>query len=299
MLDVKKDECHNEIIINGLLNELDIVESTTRDGKPYVHGTAKIQVDQEIDGKVVESEIPVKMIAFRYKNDNTLNPRYDRILGYKDIFTSVRAADDAKSASYVSVIAKVRENNWYSDRINDVISSTQFLASFLNKKRPEEEELAVFKIQGVVAKMIDEVDKNGEETGRMKISLVVVGWGGTPNVVELIAEGSRKTFFENNWNQGDTVIATGRVIYSYKVVEWEEEQGFGEPIKRHKTESRRELYITGGSPCGADEALSYDADSIKLLLKDRTKKIEEIREMGKNKNKPSTTNRPSTTFDDF
>ena len=65
---------------------------------------------------------------------------------------------------------------------------------------------------------------------------------------------------------------------TYTVKTWTEEQGFGEPIKRQRTESRRELIITGGSPSGLDEEYSYDMDAIKIALDDRQGRINKLSE---------------------
>ena len=65
---------------------------------------------------------------------------------------------------------------------------------------------------------------------------------------------------------------------SYTVKTWTEEQGFGEPVKRTRTESKRELIITGGSPTGLDEELSYDMDAIKLALDGRQTRIDKLSE---------------------
>ena len=62
-----------------------------------------------------------------------------------------------------------------------------------------------------------------------------------------------------------------------------EPQGFGEPIERKRTESVRELLVTGGSAGGLEDAFSYDADEIKAAADERLKRIEEL------KNKPRST----------
>lgn len=67
MLDIKKIQSKNECTIVGILNELDIVEGKTSDGRDYIRGTATIRVDQEVKGKQVENLIPVSMFAMRLK----------------------------------------------------------------------------------------------------------------------------------------------------------------------------------------------------------------------------------------
>ena len=296
MLDIEKVQCKNIASFCGLLKELDITEGTTSDGRGYVRGSAKIGVDSEIDGKVVENEHIIKMFAMRNKTDGTPNVMYDKILGYREQFTSAAVVEDISQASFVKVTGRVEENSYYDDKSKMIRSGYQFTGSFLNKKKPSDEEGATFEVQGVVAKMREETDRNGDPTDRLIISMVVIGFAGRADVIEFVAAGRAKTYIEENWNQGDTVIATGKIISTFRTITWEEEQGFGDPIKRIRTEGQRELLITGGSQGGADESASYDADSIKLALSKRQERLEEMKTKSANKAKPATKN---TGFDKY
>lgn len=287
MLDIEKIQCKNVVEICGLLKELDIVEGTTSDGRNYVRGSAKIGVDQDINGEVIENEHIVKMFAMRNKLDGSLNVMYDKIVGYREQFTSAAVVDDISQASFVRIVGRVEENSYYDEKNKIIRNGYQFTTSFLNKKKPSDEEGAKFEVQGVVAKMREELDREGNPTDRLLISMVIVGFAGRVDVVEFIATGRAKTYIEENWNQGDTVIATGRIISTFRTITWEEEQGFGDPIKRTRTEGRRELLITGGSQGGADESASYDADSIKIALSRRQERFEKMKTEGSNKAKPS------------
>lgn len=287
MLDIEKIQCKNVVEICGLLKELDIVEGTTSDGRSYVRGSAKIGVDQDINGEVIENEHIVKMFAMRNKLDGSLNVMYDKIVGYREQFTSAAVVDDISQASFVRIVGRVEENSYYDEKNKIIRNGYQFTTSFLNKKKPSDEEGAKFEVQGVVAKMREELDREGNPTDRLLISMVIVGFAGRVDVVEFIATGRAKTYIEENWNQGDTVIATGRIISTFRTITWEEEQGFGDPIKRTRTEGRRELLITGGSQGGADESASYDADSIKIALSRRQERFEKMKTEGSNKAKPS------------
>jgi hypothetical protein len=269
MLDINKIESKNEVYVSGILNELEIVEGITNDGRGWVRGNAQIRVDQEIDGVVTENIIPVRMFSMRKKKDGTDNKVYDRIVGYKEKFTSLAAADDESEASKITISNGRIEENPYVNREGNVVSSWQISANFLNDYRNNDEESAKFEVVGVIANIRQEVNRDGDETGRDIISLVLVGYAGKANVIDLIASGSAKDFIETNWNKGDTVHVTGRISMTRKVVTWKEEQGFGEPILRSRTESRKELIITGGSPSGLEEALSYDANDVKIILNKR------------------------------
>ena len=80
-----------------------------------------------------------------------------------------------------------------------------------------------------------------------------------------------------------------------KTVTWTESQGFGEPVKRTRTESSRELIITGGSAGGLEDMFSYDADDIKAALNERQKRIEELKN-GANKPAPAPASTPNFGF---
>ena len=149
----------------------------------------------------------------------------------------------------------------------------------MKKANPEDEEKATFELSGVVGDIRDEMDKDGNETGRLILKFIVVGYLGKTDVIQLIAENpTAVNHIRNNWEKGDTVTLTGIVNMSYTVKTWTEEQGFGEPIKRTRTESKRELIITGGSPTVLDEELSYDMDAIKLALDERQTRIDKLSE---------------------
>ena len=298
MIDITVESNPNNVSIVGILNELEVIEGTTSDGRGYIRATAKIRADQEINGEVIENEIPVKMFSMRNKSDGSPNKVYDRILGYKETFTSAGAAEDISQASVVSINAKVEENSYYDTRTKEIRNGYQFSGSFLNNKRKDEDEGANFEIQGVVGKMKDEYDRDGNETGRLLISFIVIGYKGKANVIELVAEGSKKEFISSHWEEGDTVIVTGKVISSYKTIVTYEEQGFGDPIKRTRTVGRRELLVTGGSPSGATEEFSYSADDIKIALQRRSSDMEAMKEKAQNQAKVKT--KTSGSFlDDF
>ena len=296
MLDIKNVQSENSVYLSGILKELDIDEGTTNDGRKYVRGVAKVQVDQEIEGIVSENIIPVRMFAMQKKYDGGDNPMFERIKNYKEQFTSAGAADDDSEISKVTISgARLEENSYFDKRTNQVKTDWQISGSFINDRKDEDEESARFKVTGVVGKMRPEYDKNGEETGRLIVSLVLIGYKGKANVIELIADGSKKDHIESNWNEGDTVIAHGKINMSFKVENWEEDQGFGEPIPRHHTISKKELIIIGGSPYGLDESASYDADDIKKALSERAARNESLKSASKKTASPVSST--SSAFD--
>lgn len=285
MLNIKETESKNEVEVIGILSELEVKTGTSKNsGKDYVNLTAKVRVDQEINGKMTENLIPIKMMAMKLKKDGNPNPAYKRIVDYGEQFVSAAAAEDISKASRVRISGcKIKENPYV--RADGSLLEKNFTidGSFINKARDTDVDKATFEVSGVVVQLINEVDKDGNDSGRLIVNLVVIGYNGVANVIKMIAEGAAKSHIEQNWSVGDTVKASGCINMCANVTIYYEEQGFGAPLEKKKTEFRQELVILGGSSGGLDEAYSYDADDVKVALNDRTARIEEMKKNSANK----------------
>lgn len=305
MLNIKEAQSTNVVEISGILSQLEVEQKKTVDGRNYASAKATIKVDQEIGGKMVENEIPVKFFSMELKSDGKeVSKIYKGILEMRDKFTSLAALPDDekdKASKVVITSGQLKENIWVDPSNGQVRTGFEIDSNFMNAPRQgaEFEPGARFELSGVIMDTVRETDANQEETGRLKVKVAVVGWTGKDgvtrvDVIDLIAASdSAVNFIESNWEKGDTVNINGKISFNQSTKVWYEEQGFGEPIKRTKTQTRKELIILGGSPSGLEEEYSYDANDIKAGLAARAARVEEMKEKG---NKPKAQKRAS--FDD-
>lgn len=304
MLNIKETQSTNVVEISGILSQLEVEQKKTADGRNYASAKATIKVDQEIGGKMVENEIPVKLFSMELKSDGKVSKIYTGILEMRDKFTSLAALPDDekdKASKVVITSGQLKENIWVDPNSGQVRTGFEIDSNFMNAPRQgaEFEPSARFELSGVIMDTQRETDANQEETGRLKVKVAVVGWTGKGgvtrvDVIDLIAASdSAVNFIESNWEKGDTVNINGAISFNQSTKVWYEEQGFGEPIKRTKTQTRKELIILGGSPSGLEEEYSYDANDIKAGLAARAARVEEQKEKG---NKPKTQKKAS--FDD-
>lgn len=304
MLNIKETQSTNVVEISGILSQLEVEQKKTVDGRNYASAKATIKVDQEIGGKMVENEIPVKLFSMELKSDGKVSKIYTGILEMRDKFTSLAALPDDekdKASKVVITSGQLKENIWIDPNSGQVRTGFEIDSNFMNTPRQgaEFESGARFELSGVIMDTTRETDANQEETGRLKVKVAVVGWTGKDgvtrvDVIDLIAASdSAVNFIESNWEKGDTVNINGAISFNQSTKVWYEEQGFGEPIKRTKTQTRKELIILGGSPSGLEEEYSYDANDIKAGLAARAARVEEQKKKG---NKPKTQKRAS--FDD-
>ena len=298
MLNIKETESKNIVEVTGILNELEVTTGTSKKtNKDYVSATAKIRLDQDINGVVTENIIPVGFYANKLKNDGTENKMYKRILEYGQTLISATAAEDPSMASKVKISgASLTENAYYRQDGTLVEKNFAIKGSFINKQRDTDEEGATFEVSGVVGKMLNEVDKDGQETGRLLVDFIIIGYKGVAHVIRMVAEGASKAHIENNWNQGDTVNVNGKINMYSSIRIVKEEQGFGEPIERKIPEFRQELVIIGGSKYGLDEAYSYDASDVKVAVDERAAYLKSLEQNKKETTTTSTAKKPNFGF---
>lgn len=285
MLDITK-QSDNTVNIVGTLSELEVKEGTGKSGKDYVMVNAKVRVDQDINGQLVESEIPVQTLSMKLKKDGSENPMYARAVAYKEQFISLAAAENPADASRVSINGNIEENSYYGQD-GTLREGFKIRATFINKAKKDETDKATFAVTGVIGSIKDE-EKNGEPTDRAIVKMTLVGWNKRADVVSMIASGSAKAHVESNWEVGDTVIAAGKINVSQKTEIIRTPMGFGEDIEKPVTVSKREILITSGSATGLEEALSYDADDIKAILAERKARLEQEKQNSANKTASQT-----------
>ena len=278
-------EAENVVRIEGILSETDLKYGSFEKNGTQINsigGVIKIQVNQEINGESVTLEVPVHMFASEYTNKGTKNPAYQSIERVMNEFTSIAAAGGAANADRVRITnGKITMNEYYG-RDGQLISFPRVTASFINKiKADEMKPCATFTTNFVVAKKQHEVDREGIETGRYKVTGIIPQFGGRVDVVEFVTSNKNViNAVSQYWTENDTVSAQGRLNFSSKVETIVKEVDFGEPQETTRTISVSELILTGGSSTPLEGEFAYDMSDVQTALADRKQRLED----SKNKN---------------
>lgn len=278
-------EAENIVRIEGILSETDLKYGSfekNNETKKSIGGIIKIQVNQEINGESVTLEVPVHMFASEYTNKGTKNPAYQSIERIMNEYTSIAAAGGAANADCVRVTnAKVTMNEYYGQD-GRLISFPRITASFVNKVRADElAPKAEFSTQFVVAKKQMEMDSEGIETGRYKVTGIVPQYGGRVDVIDFVTSNPKVIeAVKQYWTENDTVSAVGRLNFSSRTETVIKEVDFGEPQETTRTISVSELVITGGSSTPLDGEMAYDMADIQSALAERKTRLEETKKKG-------------------
>lgn len=262
----------NKINLCGKLMDVAFGNGKLSDGRPYERATVTIRATQTYGGKEETSDVQVGMFATEYTSTGKPNPAWKSIMDLKHMNTAQNVGIDA--AAHVRMTgATLSENNFVS-RTGQLINGWQIRGSFINEAKLSD--VASFVTDIFIMNMHDEVDREGDTTGRLVIKGGIVQYGGKLDVVEFIVEAPDTVeYISRNWKVGDTVTVKGRI----RVTSQEEEvqsSGWGEDVPDTTTRFVRELIITTGDDEGKEEEFAYDPAEIKKAANDRKAMIEQM-----------------------
>lgn len=273
-------QAENRVRIEGILAEIDIKPGTfIKNGQTMesIGGSITVKVTQKISGEEKELAIPIHMFASKLTNKGTPNPAYESIKKIADEYVSIAASENGEDgADRVRITnASIRMNEYYSQD-GRLISFPRVNASFVQKiNKSDCKPEATYMTEFVVAQKNEEIDRNGEETGRYRIDAIIPQYGGKVDVVPMFAQSPGVIdAVSTYWEIGDTVKANGRLDFSATTETTLEEVDFGEPIEKTRTINRSDLIITGGSQTALEGDAAFDNAEIQNALADRKLRLE-------------------------
>jgi len=278
---------NNKVNIVGLLSENN-VEQRSKDGRNYVTGNFKIRITPE-------NEVTVNVFSFEDTKKGTKNPAYTQIMSVCEKGVSLAACGgDVTKATKLRAGSCRLEENMFASRFNgNVVSSVRVTGSFFTLGANEDPK-ANFSCGIAIKSIKDEVNSDGDETGRLIVEGVIQQFNRW-DIINFIAESQQAVdYIRNNWEPGDTVSISGKIVGKTitQTVNKENEGGFGEPEEETRTYHRVEYIITsGGEP--KEEEFAYEKAKVKEGLADRERRKAELVEGAK---KPAA---KATVDDDF
>ena len=268
------EQATNKINIVGKLLDTTFREGKTSAGQAYESCNFTVRVTQTYGGREETSEIPVSIFATQYTSQNKPHPGYKNIQEMKKMKT-VQDYGEAEATTVRMTSANIRENNFVA-RSGQLINGWQINTSFLNEGKMAD--IASFNMDIFIMDMHEEVDREGEPTGRLVVKGAVVQYGGRLDVIEFIVEDNDAVnYISRNWEENQTVNVGGRIrVTSQEEKHSASESSWGEELPETSTRMVRELIITRGSDEPFDEDFAYDAVEIKKAFNERKARLEQM-----------------------
>ena len=267
-----QNQALNKINLAGKLMDVSFGNGNLADGRPYQRATVTVRVTQAYGGKEETSDIQVGMFATEFTSTGKQNPAWKSLNDLKLMKSAQNVGID--NASNVRLTgATLQENNFIS-RSGQLINGWQIRGSFINEVKVAP--VASFVTDIFIMSMDDEVDREGNTTGRLKIKGGIVQYGGKLDVIDFIVEAPDTVeYISRNCEVNGTVNVKGRI----RVLSQEEEvqsSGWGEDVPDTTTRFVRELIITTGDDECKEEDFAYDPVEIKKAFTERKAAIEQM-----------------------
>ena len=266
---------NNKVNIVGLLSENNI-EQREKDGRKYVTGNIKVQISPD-------NIIPINVFSFENTKTGAKNPSYTQIMNlYEKGISLAACGGDVTKASKIRANTCRFEENMFASRFNgNVVSSTRITGSFFTLGSSEDPK-ATFNCGIFIKAIKDEVDNEGEETGRLLIEGIIEQYNRWDSMTFIAESKQAVDYIKSNWEKGDTVSISGKIVSRTitQTVTSGDEGGFGEPEEETRTYHRIEYIITSGSEPKEDE-FAYDKEKVKEGLTDRERRKVELVEGAK------------------
>ena len=293
-MEKKMRQAENKVFIEGILSEnnLEVKEydkkmpdGTTRKMKGIM-GTLTVKVPFE------DKEIVVKPKYFinQYKNDGNSNPVFEKMTKTMESLVSI-AASNEEEASRVKISGANLRENMFVGRNGEVVSGApQIVASFCDIVKKEDfKPAASFTLEFVVGQIQDEVDKEGIETGRVKVVAIIPTYGDRVDVLPLYSGNANvKEAISQYWDTNNTVSAKGRLDFTVETITKTIEMAFGDNEERTYTNTKNEVVITGGSE-PLDGEREYERTDIEVACENRKAYAEKLKQDWENKQKKGST----------
>ena len=286
-------QAQNKVTVVGKLLDVVTGEGQLSYGRHYERATLTIRTTQTYGGREETSEIPVSLFATQYTSTGKQNPAWTSMQAIKTLKTAQNVGiDDADTVRVSS--GNLQENNFVS-RNGQLINGWQIRSSFISGSKVAD--VASFICDIFIMDMHDEVDRNGEPTGRLVVKGGLVQYGGKLDVIEFIVEDPNAVdFISRNWEINQTVTVKGRIrVTSTEEKSSGNDASWGEDIPETTTRFVRELIITKGDDEGKEEEFAYNPADIKNAFNVRKANIEQLQIDAKNGGKKAAAPAKSTS----
>lgn len=296
-------EAPNTVEVVGVLveNNLEIREfDKYQNGAPTGEKRTGIAGDIVIRTKENENHT-IRLRQYEMTNAGKENRLYAGLVTIKNETVSI--ADTEKNPDLkptrLSVRGDLRLNEYYGQD-GQLRSFPMIQGTFVNRLSEDDktENKAEFDVEGLVGKVLNDYDREGEETGRKKVSLLIPLYNSVIPVDFMVDAGVGAEYIEDNFENGSTVRIYGDMVNFQQIIKKEVEMGFGENKIEETKRFVNELLIKGGNLYEPEVHASkiIDADLVREKLTERAKHLENLKARAEQRKQQGGNSQPKTGF---
>lgn len=226
---------------------------------------------------VSKFEISNKTISFK---ENGRDVKIPIVANEKDADTDSEFVI-ANTADTIECVVKVDINDYVSKNSGKVVSGVQLGMNKANRVAADTESTTDLMLEGYIGKIAPETDKDGEETGRLIVTLVTIGYGGVAKPFTIIVPEDLADDFVDMYEEGQTAMLYCAVMMRHVGGSSNTTAAFGKRAKVSSGFDVQEIVLIGGDePYEDDEneegnSKCISAKDIKALMKERKLMLEQ------------------------
>lgn len=272
------------LVENNLeLLEFDIYENGAPSGKKRagIAGDISIRTAENEDHKV-------RLKQYQLTNAGSANKLY---AGLSTIMTETVSLADLekdenkdKTATRLKVVGDLNLNEFADKSTLEIISYPNVRGTFLNRIEVSDKDTvnkAEFDIVGLVKSTTEEMDREDEPTGRVKVSLYLPLYNSVVPMDFVVEAGKGAEYVLNNFDKNSTVRIYGDIVNFRKVDHISVAMDFGEDKQEEKVTVATSMTIKGGSVIPEDTAKSISPSAVKEKLAERAVYMETLKTRAK------------------
>lgn len=252
--------------ISGKLVNIESREGTTKKGDEYLGGNIHIETTPD-------NVIPVSFFATKNKKDGKPNPVYASLQTVVKEFKSIATSGRDEADSIEVGLARLTENSFYV-RDGQLIRGFQFGAPFFNRKA-EVTPQGEFNVVGEVVKVREDIVED-VPTGNITLTLLVVTYGNTANLIDFAVEGEKAVnYVKTNFSPGMEVKVSGDILVTETFDKKVEASAFGDDIVEEVRKVERKLLVKSATP-PVDSKISEEERQ--TMLAERESKLQNMKQ---------------------
>lgn len=255
-----------EVEVRGVLSEKDLEEKIDADGKHSIRGNLVVQTD---DTNFVTLNVWVNELTQR----GDTNRAYAAMQTVMNEYHSIAEVGEAEATKVYCKRGTVEPNSYVGKEDLMVHTGVRYRANFLTRVKEDDfEPKAEIRVDGYINSIAEEVNRDGDMTGRLKVGLYVPTYRGV-EPMEIIVPEDRRDEFENAFSTTQTIEVYADIVNRTVVDKKEIKLTVGGTRYKTETKSVRELVFNGGDGPFDDEK-AYAPEAIAQALVERDLRLQ-------------------------
>lgn len=269
------------VSVEGILSEKKLEMVDGQDGHSTIRGSLVVKTDDT-------NFVTLNVYVNEFTSNGSPNRAFEGMKTVMEEYKSIAEVGEAEATKMTCRRGNLQPNTYVDKNTYEVLTNVRYSASFVSRVDDATyDPKATFEVEAFIENMVDEVDKNGEPTGRVKINTYVPTYRGVEPML-IIAPEEIASDVMDVFENGQTARFYGDLKNNVIVHENVIKLAIGGSKTEIHREFTNEIILTGASE-PYEEEKAYTADAINKGLVERDLRLERDKETAKNAKKTPVT----------